>query len=46
MNNYSAIKLLLNEQLRIAANLIYVMCVLGIFGFLFLCNLDGKCDFL
>ncbi len=30
--------------MQIAANLIHVMCVqLGIFGFLFLCNLDGYC---
>ncbi len=32
------------KQLQIAANLIHVMCVLlGIFGFLFLYNLNGKC---
>ncbi len=30
-----------------ASNLIHVMCVLrGIFAFLFLCDLNGKCSFL
>ncbi len=44
MNNYSIIIIIIIKQFQIAANLIHVMRVLlGIFGFLFLCNLNGKC---